>query len=231
VESQEQTFYSSCILKRLKNIEQSAAKNLFLDENYYAEFLMESLLRADTATRTEAYVKLVNNGLRTRNEIRILDNLNPYEGGDKMLIQQNLAMIDEKGNITPVNNNQPKVADPVNEEEVNEFVNTSKKLNEEKSEALNKVLTGKKENTIIENMVQDASKRIANAEIREIEKIGENEEKKKGFYAKHFEYINKTLMPFGIKIKPETLTLKKCEDKDYLEDHIYCTIMGVINAN
>lgn len=48
---------------------------------YYAEFNFDALLRVDTKTKIDAYERLVKMGARTLDEVRGLDNLNPYPDG------------------------------------------------------------------------------------------------------------------------------------------------------
>jgi HK97 family phage portal protein len=55
-------------------------------QSYYAEFNVEGLLRADSKTRAEIFQLYVNNGLRTHNEVRALDNQQPLDGGDRLTV-------------------------------------------------------------------------------------------------------------------------------------------------
>lgn len=48
------------------------------------EFVLDDLLRADTATRTEAYAKFRAMGVMTGNEVRKLENLPPHADGDTL---------------------------------------------------------------------------------------------------------------------------------------------------
>jgi HK97 family phage portal protein len=58
---------------------------------YYAEFLVDDLVRADIAARFEAYAKAATNGLFTINEIRSLENRPPLPGGDELRVPLNTA--------------------------------------------------------------------------------------------------------------------------------------------
>ena len=82
-------------------IEQAMNKNLLSPAErtkYYVEFNIEGLLRADSATRSEFYSKMVNNGLYTRDEVRTMENL-PKHGGvaSKLTIQKQNVPIDDAG--------------------------------------------------------------------------------------------------------------------------------------
>lgn len=62
---------------------------------YYAKFNVEGLLRGDSAARTNLYSVLAQNGIMTRDEIRDLEELEPYlkGGSDTLTAQTNLANI------------------------------------------------------------------------------------------------------------------------------------------
>ena len=80
----------------LKSIEQAIRMSLLLPgerNNYYAEFNVDALLRADSAGRAALMTALAQNGLRTRNELRALDNEPPMDGADDLTVQSNLLPI------------------------------------------------------------------------------------------------------------------------------------------
>lgn len=52
---------------------------------FYAEFLLDDLLRADLAARAEAYSKLIAARVLNPNEARARENLPPYDGGNAFL--------------------------------------------------------------------------------------------------------------------------------------------------
>src|SRR5262249_33895382 len=55
------------------------------------EFLLEALLRGDTATRGEYYNKAVLGGWMGRNEVRVRENLKPWPGLDEPQMAVNQA--------------------------------------------------------------------------------------------------------------------------------------------
>jgi len=85
----------------LKRIE--AAVNLRLlspgdrQAGIFFEFNFEGLLRADSAGRAQLMASLAQNGLRTRNELRRLDNMPRIDGGDDLTVQSNLVPLDRLG--------------------------------------------------------------------------------------------------------------------------------------
>jgi HK97 family phage portal protein len=63
----------------------------------YFEFNFEGLLRADSAGRAALMSTLAQNGLRTRNELRKLDNMPGLPGGDDLTVQSNLVPVGKLG--------------------------------------------------------------------------------------------------------------------------------------
>lgn len=62
-------------------------------KKYYAEFLVDALLRGDTKSRYETYQIGINNGILSPNDARRRENMNPVTGGDTYLVPLNLAPI------------------------------------------------------------------------------------------------------------------------------------------
>lgn len=54
-------------------------------QTFYAEFLLDDLLRADLAARAEAYSKLIAARILNPNECRAMENRAPYDGGDQFI--------------------------------------------------------------------------------------------------------------------------------------------------
>ena len=57
---------------------------------YFAEFLVDGLLRGDMASRYTAYATGRQNGWLSANDIRERENMNPVDGGDVYLIPMNM---------------------------------------------------------------------------------------------------------------------------------------------
>ena len=53
----------------------------------YVEFNVDGLLRGDFKTRMEAHAASIQNGIRTPNEVRDIENLAPRPEGDRLMIQ------------------------------------------------------------------------------------------------------------------------------------------------
>lgn len=85
----------------LRRIEKAVLKQLMSPAErltHYAEFALEGLLRADSAGRASFYSTMVQNGIYTRDDCRVRENL-PRRGGnaDVLTAQTNLAPLDALG--------------------------------------------------------------------------------------------------------------------------------------
>lgn len=60
------------------------------DEGYFAEFLVEGLLRGSFKERMDGYALQIQNRIATPNEVRAKENMNPIEGGDKLVETNNI---------------------------------------------------------------------------------------------------------------------------------------------
>ena len=227
IEHQSLEFVIDTILPQVKRWEQRAALTLFEDDKYFAEMLVDGLLRGDTSTRIEAYSKMINSSQLSPNEARILENRNPYNGGDIYYTPLNMAPVGQTQEQRIKNSSKERI-EANTEKDIDSEIKTIQKAKEEKSKELTEIIESKsteKDNSLIENLVRNASERIAKAEIRELYKIGDNKEKQESFYNKHNAYIEKTLKPFGVSLELDNLTLKSGVDEEWLEDHIHSLIM------
>jgi HK97 family phage portal protein len=64
-------------------------------ETYFAEFLIDALLRGDFKTRMEGYAQAIQNGIFSPNECRIMENRNPRKDGDAYLQPLNMGTADQ----------------------------------------------------------------------------------------------------------------------------------------
>lgn len=98
VEGMNMQFLTNTLRPLLVNIEQEISRCLLKgDDDYYAEFSVEGLLRADSAGRSAYYTTALQNGWMSRNDVRRLENLPPIEGGDIYTVQLNLTPLDQLG--------------------------------------------------------------------------------------------------------------------------------------
>jgi hypothetical protein len=64
---------------------------------YYAEFLLDALLRGDTEARYGAYARGRQWGWLSPNDVRKRENMNPIDGGDQYHIPLNMVPMDQAG--------------------------------------------------------------------------------------------------------------------------------------
>lgn len=101
IEHQDLEWVRDSVRPWLIRIEQSIYRDLLTEkeqesEKFFAEFLIEGMLRGDTKTRHEAYALGRQWGFLSINDIRRLENMNPIpEGGDDYLMPTNMKVIGE----------------------------------------------------------------------------------------------------------------------------------------
>lgn len=116
VEEAMDLFYKTTIRPLAINIEQAIRKSIFTPdqrEKYTCEFNLDAMLRASLSSRAEVYAKMVQNGLKTRNECRELENDAPLAGGDGLTVQNNLVPIDQLGKIDPSQTSQKEIPEEI----------------------------------------------------------------------------------------------------------------------
>jgi len=84
-EEMSQTFLAFTILPRMKLWQGAVARLLSVDEQaqYYAEFMIDELVKADIAARFAAYSQAIASRILNPNEARAKENMAPYDGGDE----------------------------------------------------------------------------------------------------------------------------------------------------
>lgn len=85
-------FLSMALLPWLKQWEGAIRRSLLTREEretYFAEFLVDDLVRADLAARMAAYAQAITNGVINPNEARAMENRPPYAGGDEFRLPMN----------------------------------------------------------------------------------------------------------------------------------------------
>lgn len=94
-------FLTFTLRSYMRRIEEGINRNLLTPaqrRQIYSEFSIEGLLRADSAARATLYSGMVQNGIYTRDECRMKENL-PKMGGNAgvLTVQTNLSPIDKLG--------------------------------------------------------------------------------------------------------------------------------------
>lgn len=88
IEEQTRGFLVFTLMSHIERIEQEINRKLIRSPEFFAEFDVDGLQRADSKTRSETYKSAVGGtqapGWLTVNEIRALENRPPIEGGDAL---------------------------------------------------------------------------------------------------------------------------------------------------
>lgn len=109
IEHQSIEFAKYTLTPWLRRIEQSLNTRLFTpreQDEYFAEFVLDGLLRGDVKSRNEAHEIAIRSGYVSINEVRAEENRPPVEGGDRNLVQMQMIPIDQLGQ--EVTNNADK---------------------------------------------------------------------------------------------------------------------------
>lgn len=105
-------FYKFTVRPMLVGIEQAVRKRVMTPQQrsrMSIEFNLDALLRGNAKDRAEIYAKQVQNGLKTRNEVRQLENdpPDPSPAANQLTAQSNLLPLDKLGSITTGGSNAP----------------------------------------------------------------------------------------------------------------------------
>lgn len=95
-------FYKFQLRTIIVNMQQAVRKRVMTPQQrskFIAEVNIDAILAASKKDRVEIYAKEVQNGLKTRNEVRALENDPPITGGDVLTVQSNLVPIDMLGKV------------------------------------------------------------------------------------------------------------------------------------
>ena len=96
IERQGMEFVQYCLLPYLVRIEEEFNRKLLRDDefaDYYFLFGLNGLLRGDAKTRSEYYKNMNFVGAISANEIRSLEDMNSYDGGDEYFVQMNMQPV------------------------------------------------------------------------------------------------------------------------------------------
>ena len=96
IEHQGMEFVQYCLMPYLVRIEEEFNRKLLRDDEfgeYYFLFGLNGLLRGDAKTRSEYYKNMNLVGAMSANEIRSLEDMNSYDGGDEYFVQMNMQTV------------------------------------------------------------------------------------------------------------------------------------------
>lgn len=101
IEEQQREFYVETLQDLLTEDEQELSYKLLLDSElaagYYLKFNVDSILRADIEKRYNAYKSGIQGGFMKPNQARALEEWEPAEGGDQLLVNGNMIPITMAG--------------------------------------------------------------------------------------------------------------------------------------
>jgi HK97 family phage portal protein len=94
IEHQGIEFVQDTVVPRVARIEAALDRAILGDDpKYFIKFNVDALLRGDFATRMKGYVDAFQNAILNPNEIRDLEDMAPYDGGDTYFAPMNLAPV------------------------------------------------------------------------------------------------------------------------------------------
>jgi HK97 family phage portal protein len=98
IEHQSLEFTTDTILPWCRRWEAAIKRDLIAEDNVFAEFLLDGLLRGDSTARQNFYREALTDGWMTPNEVRDLENRNPLPGLDEPRQPLNMGQVGD----TPV---------------------------------------------------------------------------------------------------------------------------------
>lgn len=98
-EQQDLHFVKHTLGQWLKAFEQEMNLKLFRGTGRFVEFNVDGLLRGDFKTRMEGYARAIQNSIKTPNEVRRKENDPPMEGGDSLVLQQNMLPLEDLSSL------------------------------------------------------------------------------------------------------------------------------------
>lgn len=107
-------FYETTVLPMCIELEQVIHQKIIKDPDIHVKFRTSILKRMSDQTRVSMQTSYVQNGLRTRNELRREDGLGRIEGADELTAQNNLYPLDKLGQ----QNAQQVPQTPINEKPI-----------------------------------------------------------------------------------------------------------------
>jgi HK97 family phage portal protein len=98
IENQNIWYVTHTLMPLVVSIEEEFGRKLFRESEqakYSNKMNLNGLMRGDTAARTAYYKTMVTDGNMSSNEVRALEDMNPYEGGDMYTKQGAQVPVDQ----------------------------------------------------------------------------------------------------------------------------------------
>lgn len=95
LEQEDKSYFGGTLGNWISRLEFEANDKLFTlpeieNESHFSEFLQNAWSKADLASRFAVYQIAIQNRILNPNEVRAMENLNPYDGGDEFLVPMNV---------------------------------------------------------------------------------------------------------------------------------------------
>jgi HK97 family phage portal protein len=100
IEEQNIDFVTSCISPMCLRLEQGIFKDLLSKTervSYFAKFNTNALLRGNTEARRNFYNTMIQNGVMSPNDVRELEDMNSYDGGNIYMVNGNMIPVSQVG--------------------------------------------------------------------------------------------------------------------------------------
>lgn len=94
IEQQSLEFVLYTILPWVRRWEEAIQRDLISDRDHSLKFNLRGLMRGDNAARAAYYKDMVFSGLMSPNEVRELEDFDPYPGGDEFFMQTAMTTVD-----------------------------------------------------------------------------------------------------------------------------------------
>lgn len=115
IEQQSLEFVIYTMMPWFTRWEQEISRSLLLEQErqtYFAEFLVDALLRGETSVRFAAYTTAITAGWMTRNEVREKENMNPTNAQlDKYLVPLNMGTVDSPAEVQQIDESTSSTRD------------------------------------------------------------------------------------------------------------------------
>ena len=103
-EQQDLHFVKHTVKRWVEQFEQEMNLKFFgRGSEFYVEFNVDGLLRGDLKSRMEAYATSIQNGIRTPNEVRAIENMEAMPNADNLMIQGATVPLGSQPNVGGAN--------------------------------------------------------------------------------------------------------------------------------
>lgn len=111
IEQENRAYFDSTLCTWISDLEIEANAKLLTEgeqatQSHFVRATTSELLRADTKTRMEAHKIAIEAGIKSPNEVREEEGLNPYDGGDEYIRPLNMSTVGDEPDESPNANQQ-----------------------------------------------------------------------------------------------------------------------------